>query len=148
MVRSPNDAAARSLVDADDERSSLLGGVPDAVRKMLVAGVGALFMTEEGIRSLVKDLKLPKEAIGFVVAQADKTKTEVTRVVSTELRKFLESTRLRDELVALLGQLTFEVHAQIQVRRREPNEPPLVTQVRVQRGEKSRKAPARKRPQR
>lgn len=141
-MRSPDDAAARPLTP-DDDRSPLLGGVPDAVRKMLVAGVGALFMTEEGIRSLVKDLKLPKEAIGFVVAQADKTKTEVTRVVSTELRKFLESTRLRDELVALLGQLTFEVHAEIQVRRREPGESPLVTKVQVK---KAGTTPARRRP--
>ncbi len=130
MVRT-DDAAARELPFADDERSSRPGVVQDAVRRMLVAGVGALFMTEEGIRSLVKELKLPKEAIGYVVAQADKTKTEVTRVVGTELRKFLESTRLRDDLLELLGQLTFEVHAEVQVRRRSPGEPPLIPHIKT-----------------
>lgn len=127
----------------DEDRGPLLGGVQDAVRRMLVAGVGALFMTEEGIRSLVKELKLSKEAIGFVVAQADKTKTEVTRVVGAELRKFLESTRLRDELLEMLGQLTFEVRAEIGIRRREPGEPAVVSKFTTVRA-KPRARPKRK----
>lgn len=128
-MRADDDATPELPFDGLDDRGTLRGGVQDAVRRMLVAGVGALFMTEEGIRSLVKELKLPKEAIGFVVAQADKTKTEVTRVVGSELRKFLESTRLREDLLELLGQLTIEVNAEIQVRRRQPGEPGVIPRV-------------------
>lgn len=134
--------------EEEDRAPPLLGGVQDAVRRMLVAGVGTLFMTEEGIRSLVKELKLPREAIGFVLAQADKTKTEVTRVVATELRKFLDSTRLREDLLALLAQLTIEVKAEIQVRRREPGEPAVIPHVTATIRPAKAKAKAKARPKR
>ncbi len=56
------------------------GFVPEFVRKAAVAGLGAVFMTEEGIRSLAGQLKLPKEMLGVILSQAEKTKTEVGRV--------------------------------------------------------------------
>lgn len=132
-MRAEDEATPQNLPfdQEDEDRGPRLGGVQDAVRRMLVAGVGTLFMTEEGIRSLVKELKLPKEALGFVLAQADKTKTEVTRVVGSELRKFLESTRLREDLLELLGQLTLEVNAEIQIRRRRSGEPGVIPRVAV-----------------
>ncbi len=100
------------------EERSRLGNATDVVRKMLVAGVGALFMTEEGIRSMVKELKLPKEALGFVLGQAEKTKGEVVRVVGQELRNFLASAKVREDLLQMLQQMTFEVKAEIKVKPR------------------------------
>lgn len=96
----------------DDRR---YGRVPDFVRKVAVAGLGALFMTEEGIRSLAGQLKLPKEVLGFVLSQAEKTKDEVGRVLSEELRRFLQSDRLRDELVKLVAGMTIEVKAEVRL---------------------------------
>jgi hypothetical protein len=144
-MRADDEATPQSLpFDEDEDRGPLLGGVQDAVRRMLVTGVGTLFMTEEGIRSMVKELKLPKEALGFVLAQADKTKSEVTRVVGAELRKFLESTRLREDLLELIGQLTLEVDATIQIRRRRPGEPGVIPHVSARVG----RGPAKARPRR
>lgn len=91
----------------------------DLFRRVLVSGVGALFMTEEGIRSLVKEMKLPKEVIGAVLAQADRTKGEIARVVGSELRAFLESTRMREELVRVLTQMRLEVRAEIGFKPRD-----------------------------
>ena len=102
---------------ADDHRTRL-GGATDVVRKMLVAGVGALFMTEEGVRSMMKELKLPKEALSYLVGQADKTKGEIVRVFAQELRNFLESAKVREDLIQMLQQLTFEVKAEIKVKPR------------------------------
>ena len=42
------------------------GLIPEAVKKAILAGVGAVFMTEEGARRLAREWKLPKEVIGFV----------------------------------------------------------------------------------
>ena len=95
----------------DDRR----GRVPDFVRKVAVAGLGALFMTEEGIRSLAGQLKLPKEVLGFLLAQAERTKDEVGRVLSDELRRFLQSDKLRDELSKLLAGMTIEVKAEVRL---------------------------------
>jgi hypothetical protein len=97
------------------EESSRAGFVPEFVRKVAVAGLGAIFMTEEGIRSLAGQLKLPKEVLGYILGQAEKTKDEVGRVVSEELRRFLQSEKLRDELLKLVSGMTIEVKAQIRL---------------------------------
>jgi len=95
----------------------LSGIVPDIVRRAVLTGVGALFMTEEGIRNLVGDMKMPKDALAFLIAQADKTRSEVARVVTHEVRRFLESETLRREMWKLLTGVTLEVNATIQLKR-------------------------------
>jgi hypothetical protein len=102
----------------DDEpgaREGRAGFVPEFVRKVAVAGLGALFMTEDGIRSLSGQLKLPKEVLGLVLSQAEKTKGDIGRVVSEELRRFLQSEKLREEFLKLMSGMTVEVTAQIRL---------------------------------
>ncbi|WP_224249791.1 hypothetical protein [Hyalangium gracile] len=91
------------------------GFVPEFVRKVAVAGLGAIFMTEEGIRNLAGQLKLPKEVLGFILSQAEKTKDEVGRVLTDELRRFLQSEKLREEFVKLMSGMTLDVRAQIRL---------------------------------
>src|SRR5262249_15154221 len=89
------------------------GFVTEFVRKVAVTGLGALFMTEEGLRALAGQLKLPKELLGVILTQAERTKSEIGRIVSEEVRRFLQSDRLRDEVLKLLSQMTIEVKAEI-----------------------------------
>src|ERR1700704_2851267 len=86
----------REGAGSPDAVEGLRGRAADLMKKALISGVGALFMTEEGIRNLVGELKLPKELIGSVLAQADRTKQEVLRVMTEELRSFLSSPALRE----------------------------------------------------
>ena len=99
-----------------EEMKKLSGLVPDIVRRAVLTGVGALFMTEEGIRNLVGDMKMPKDAIAFLMAQADKTRTEVARVVTQEVRRFLESETLRREIWKMISGVTLEVNASIHLK--------------------------------
>lgn len=106
--------------DGNDEREhdddkGLRGLVPEIVRKVAVAGLGAVFMTEEGIRNLAGQLKLPKEALTLVLGQAEKTKDEIGRVLSEELRRFLQSDKLRDEFLKMLAGMTIEVRAEVKL---------------------------------
>ncbi|WP_164018179.1 hypothetical protein [Pyxidicoccus trucidator] len=106
------------LLDDDDRQgrpTGPAGFVPEFVRRMAVAGLGALFMTEEGIRNLAGQLKLPKEAMGFILGQAEKTKDEITGAITDELRRFLQSEKLRDEFLKLMSGMTVEVKAQIRL---------------------------------
>jgi hypothetical protein len=96
-------------------REGRAGFVPEFVRKVAVAGLGAIFMTEEGIRNLAGQLKLPKEVLGFILSQAEKTKDEVGRVLAEELRRFLQSEKLREEFVKLMSGMTLDVRAQIRL---------------------------------
>src|SRR5690242_8921118 len=104
--------------DANNETESVEGksGIArELMKKMAVAGLGALFMTEEGIRGLAGQLKLPKEVLGYLVSQAEKTKDDVGRVVSEEIRRFLQSEKLREEFLKLLSGMAVEVTAQIRL---------------------------------
>ncbi len=122
------------LLDDDQERSDGRAGfVPEFMRKVAVAGLGALFMTEEGLRAMAGQLKLPKEVLGYILGQAEKTKDEVGRVVSEELRRFLQSEKLRDEVLKLLSGMTVEVKAQIRLvpAERDEKKEPLRTDVAI-----------------
>ncbi len=99
----------------DGESGEKKGFMPDFVRRMAWAGIGAVFMSEEGIRRLAGQLKLPKEALGFLLQQADKTKDEIGRVVSEEVRKLLQSDRLRDEFLKMIAGMTLEVRAEVKL---------------------------------
>src|SRR6266508_516951 len=99
------------------------GLIPDAVKKALLAGVGALFMTEEGARKLARDWKLPKEVIGFIGQQASGAKDEVLRVFSDEVRRFLESEAVRREFWKALSFMAIEVKAEIRLVPAEDGKP-------------------------
>ena len=99
----------------DSEGPGLGSFVRDSVRKVAVAGLGALFMTEEGIRNLAGQLKVPKEMLGFILTQAEKTKSEIGRVVSEEVRGFLQSEKLREEFLKLLTGMTVEIKAEVRL---------------------------------
>ena len=116
------------------------GLVPDFVKKMAVAGLGAVFMTEEGIRNLAGQLKLPKEALSFVLGQAERTKDEVGRVISEEVRRFLQSDKLREELLKALSSMTIEVKASVRLLPNEESPKVTVQDISVRRGKKKKDA--------
>lgn len=99
---------------AEDEKSARKF-VPEFVRKVAVAGLGAVFMGEEGLRALASQLKLPKEALTYLLTQAEKTKDDVGRIVSEEVRRFLQSDKLRDEFLKLLAGMTVEIKAEVKL---------------------------------
>ncbi len=98
-------------------------GLQDALRKALLAGMGALFLTEEGARRLAREWKLPKELVGYLGAQASGAKDEVLRVFSEEVRRFFESEAVRREVTRTLSSMVIEVKAEIRVRPDEKGEP-------------------------
>jgi hypothetical protein len=102
--------------DDDDEAEGrdVRGGIlPDSIRKALVSGISALFMTEEGIRNMLSDMRLPKDAMAYLVQQTERTRKELFRVVSQELKGFLKSADLTREVrKALLG-MKVQVRAEV-----------------------------------
>lgn len=57
----------------------------EMMKKVLTVGVGTLFLTEEALRGLVSEFKLPKELLGSVLESATKTKDEFLGSLSREL---------------------------------------------------------------
>lgn len=119
------------------------GGIQDALRKALLAGMGALFLTEEGARRLAREWKLPKELIGYLGQQASGAKDEILRVFSDEVRRFFESEAVRREFARALSSMVVEVNAEIRVRPADDGllRPEVKAQVKARRsrGKTSRK---------
>jgi hypothetical protein len=92
------------------------GLIPEGVKKAILAGVGALFMTEEGARRLAREWKLPKEVVGFIGGQAQAAKDEILRTLGAEVRRFLESEAIRREFLKGLTDSTIEIRAEIRLR--------------------------------
>jgi hypothetical protein len=109
----------------EDEPGTEAGakGLQDALRKALMAGMGALFLTEEGARRLAREWKLPKELVGYLGQTASGAKDEVLRVFSEEVRRFFESEAVRREVTRALTSMVVEVKAEIRVRPDESGEP-------------------------
>jgi len=115
-----------------------VGFLADVVRKTVLTGMGALFLTEEGARKLAREWKLPKELAGFLVQQAHGAKDEVLRVVGQEIRRFFESETFRRELLKLLEGMSVEVQAEIRLTEAAPRR--RRSRVRVKRREGARAA--------
>ena len=99
--------------DEARQRGRLENLIPDIVRRTFYAGLGAVFTTEEGIRRIASDLKLPKDMANYLIQQAAASKDELFRVVGRELRGFLESVNISGELQKLLTSLSFEIKTEI-----------------------------------
>jgi hypothetical protein len=159
--------ASDPLDDADGEAGDLPPGVPggtgppgaagpggtgtvgmlaDVVRRAVLTGVGALFLTEEGARKIAREWKLPKELAGYLVQQAQGAKDEMLRVVGQEMRRFFESEAFRRELARFLGSMVVEVNARVRLSEAGPAARARTT-VKVRRkGGARRPRPARRPP--
>jgi len=115
----------REETRADDEtlRARLQGAIPDALKRAFYAGIGAVFTTEEGVRKMVSDFSLPKDAANYLITQAQGTKNELFRVVASELRGWLEKIDIQGELTRMLTMVSVEVKTEI---RFIPNDQALV----------------------
>lgn len=87
--------------------------MPEILKRTFYAGLGAVFTTEEGVRRLANEFSLPKDVANYLVQQAGSTKKELFRIVAAELRGFLESLNLNEELARLLTSLSFEIKTEI-----------------------------------
>jgi hypothetical protein len=110
--------------DADDplippppgDDTGLRGSIAEGVKKALLAGVGALFLTEEGARRMAREWKLPKDVASFLGQQAQSAKDDVLRLFAEEMRRFLESESVRREFWKALSENAIEIRAEIRFR--------------------------------
>lgn len=108
----------------------------DVLRKTVSQGVEARQATEDTLRHIVGELKLPREIGNVVLQQADQIKTEVVRVVAGEVRNFLGEANLGEEIAKILTSLSFEIRTEI---RFIPNDEALKPNVRSRVGIKSKR---------
>jgi hypothetical protein len=90
--------------------------LPEMVKRALFLGAGMLFMTEEGVRKILGEVNLPREAVSYLIKQSDKSKKEFFSIFQRELNRFLsrvDVTRLSKEV---LDGISVEVNAKVTLR--------------------------------
>ena len=100
-----------------DEESRLK--VSDAVKKLLTAGVGAAFMTEESIRAYLGDLKLPKDAVNYLLQGANKSKAELMDRVGNEIVRIISKIDFVSEASKFVEEHKFKISAEVEVIRKD-----------------------------
>jgi hypothetical protein len=125
-------------------RTRLEAMVPDLVKKTFAAGMGALFSTEEGIRKIAKDINIPDVA-GYLASTADTTKDRVLEIIAREVREFLASVNLGEEVAKMLTALSFEIKTEIRFipnsERYSGVEPDVKAAVRLKRSDRGKRKP-------
>ncbi len=77
--------------DSRDEHHKTGSKAADLLKKAITVGIGAAFLTEESIRALVGELKLPKELVTNLLAQANSTRSEFLGKFSQEILEKIQS---------------------------------------------------------
>lgn len=94
-------------------RSRVEGLFRDVVRRTVHSGVNTALQTEESLRSIVGDIRLPREVVGYLLQQIDNTKRELVQIAAREFREFLESANIGEELAKILTTLSFEIRTEV-----------------------------------
>lgn len=95
----------------------------ELVKKILTVGVGAIFLTEESLRGLVSEFKLPKELLTGVLESAHKTKSEFLRSLSNEvMTRVMERVDVKELLQEMLAQneIQFDVTVRFKPKKKHP----------------------------
>jgi hypothetical protein len=95
------------------------GKLGDLFKKVLTTGVTAAFMTEEGVRAVLKDLPLPKDMVGSLVENAKTTKSEFVASVKNELKTYLDKIDVTKEIDKIAEKYDFEVKATISLKKKK-----------------------------
>ncbi len=89
----------------------------ELMKKVLTVGVGAIFLTEESLRGLVSEFKLPKELLTAILESANKTKSEFLRTMSDEvIARVMEKVDLSELLKELVTQNDIQLEMTIRLK--------------------------------
>ncbi|WP_413574539.1 hypothetical protein ACLVWU_09955 [Bdellovibrio sp. HCB290] len=104
-----------------DEKESpdLKGLLGDTVKKVFTAGVSAAFMSEEGLRSYLSELKLPKEALNLLIQGANKSKDEITQRVTKEVVGIIQKIDFVKEFSKFAETHKFKITAEIDIIKKD-----------------------------
>lgn len=140
----PHDFDKNDASDHDAKRARRTAkALRDILRKTIAQSGDARHNTEELLRAVLGEVKIPREYVNLILQQINATRGELLSVVAGEVRTFLADANLGEELAKILTSLSFEIRTEI---RFIPNEDVLRPSVKSRVGVKSArprtKAPA------
>lgn len=117
MTSDPKDSG----MDEKADREGMGTRAGDLLKKALTVGIGAAFLTEESLRAIVGDLKLPKELISNLLSQANQTKSEFLNKISSEvIEKITAQMKPAELLQEILRKNEIEFQVKLKVTPKSP----------------------------
>jgi hypothetical protein len=95
------------------------GGIGDTIKKLFAVGTAAAFLTEEGIRQALGDIKLPKDVLNLLLSGANKSKEELMSRVGNEVVKLVSKLDIVKEGSKFLETHKFKISAEVEILKKE-----------------------------
>ena len=105
---------------SDDSEMGISFG--EAFKKVLTAGLGAAFMTEESIRAYLGELKLPKDVLNGLLQNASKSKEELMNKVGNEVTRMISKIDFVKEASRFVEEHKFKVQAEVEVVKKDKSD--------------------------
>lgn len=113
---SNNNKNTNSNKGSQNSESISLG---DTVKKLFTAGVSAAFMSEEGLRGYLAELKLPKEMLNLILSSANKSKDEITQRIGKEVAAVIQKIDIAKEITKIAETHKFKISAEIELIKKD-----------------------------
>ncbi len=104
-----------SQEDGSDKKDSSLS---DVIKKVVSIGVGAAFMTEESVKSILSDLPLPKDIINGLLTNAKGAKEDFVQGVREELRVHLSKVDPKKLVEEVLENYDLDIEAKVSFKKK------------------------------
>jgi hypothetical protein len=88
--------------------------VSEGLKKLLSTGLSAVLMSEDGVRQYLRDINLPKDAIGTLLKGVAKSKEELVGRVGNEFSKLIEKIDVVEEVTKFLREHKVKVSAEFE----------------------------------
>jgi hypothetical protein len=104
------------MSEKDSGRRRLESVIPELIKRAVEIGVEKAAEAPDNLKEFVGGMKLPREAVNYLLAQVEETKNGLFRVVAKEVREFLEHTNLAGEMQKMLTTVQFEISTTIRFK--------------------------------
>src|ERR1017187_3459219 len=102
--------------DSGERRRRLESVIPELIKRAVELGVEKAAEAPDNLKEFVGGMKLPREAVNYLLAQVEETKSGLFRVVAKEVREFLEHANLAGEMQKMLTTVQFEISTTIRFK--------------------------------
>jgi hypothetical protein len=111
------------LDDTGDEKNADRPWWSDAVKDLASAGLATLFMTEDSVRSYLREKKLPKELVSDLMDGIGRKKSDLYTLVAQEVSKVFSKIDVSRELTRFLEEhkISFEGKVSFEPKDKHPN---------------------------
>ena len=108
---------SRRIVMSEEKKSE--SAISEAIKKVVSIGVGAAFMTEDAVKTILSDLPLPKDIVNGLIQNAKGAKKEFSEGIRAEIRDYLSKVDITKVVETTLEKYDFDVQAKVSLRRKE-----------------------------